>query len=266
MALYIVGDVHGCVQALEQRLSQVGFRAQSDQLWSVGDLIGKGPASLAVLRLVDALGDRFQMVLGNHEMRLLGKMAGAPGPVDPALQPILDHGSAPYWEAWLRQRPLLLRDPKRRILMTHAGVFPGWSLAQAEHYAEAACAQLRQGNRALQRALFRSPYKGAAQTYSGELANWVQIFQAFTQMRYCRVDEAQQPAMDFSCKTPKARTEPLVPWFGLWPEQKETWLFGHWSDLEGDTGRSDIQCLDTGCVYGGALSMVRVEDGRLTRV
>lgn len=265
MSLFIVGDVHGCLEQLDQRLEQVGFDPKSDRLWSVGDLVGKGPDSLAVLQRVHALGDRFNMVLGNHEIRLLALMAGARMPADATLQPIVEHASAPYWQQWLLSKPLILRDPENSLTLTHAGVFPGWNRHQAEAHAQAASDQLRSGNPALLQALALSPYKSRPFT-TPELAPWVDIINAFTQMRHCDVSGLHGPRLSFYSKSPGPSDPNLVPWYELWPPQTETWLFGHWSDLQGNTGREDICCLDTGCVYGGELSVAKMEAGRLIRL
>lgn len=256
MSLYIVGDVHGCIETLEQCLNRVGFDPGIDTLWSVGDLVGKGPGSLEVLRLVESLGDSFDMVLGNHEIRLLSLFAGSDGPAKALLKPVLKDKSCIDWKSWLRNKPLMRRDQKLGVTMTHAGIFPGWSLPQAERYACQSNARIRNASDAWLRQLAQSPYKRAVT----EADAWRDIVNAFTEMRYCNISDPNRPILDFTCKSPLEVTGPLVPWFDLWSAQSELWVFGHWSDLQGATGRADIRCLDTGCVYGRSLSVLKVAD------
>lgn len=263
MSLYIVGDVHGCIETLEQCLNRAGFDPVIDKLWSVGDLVGKGPGSLEVLRLVESLGDSFNMVLGNHEVRLLSLLAGGDGPAKALLQPVLKDKGSIDWKSWLRQKPLMLRDQKRGVTMTHAGIFPGWSLPQAERYACQSNAQILNASDSWLRQLAQSPYKRAVT----EADAWRDIVNAFTEMRYCNISDPNRPTLDFTCKSPLEVTGPLVPWFELWSAQSELWVFGHWSDLQGATGRADIRCLDTGCVYGRSLSVLKVAaDGTVMNV
>lgn len=254
MSLYIVGDVHGCIETLEQCLNRAGFDPVMDKLWSVGDLVGKGPGSLEVLRLVESLGDSFNMVLGNHEVRLLSLLAGSEGPAKALLQPVLKDKGSINWKSWLCQKPLMLRDQPLGVTMTHAGIFPGWSLPQAERYACRANDQILNASDDWLRQLAQSPYKRAVT----EVDVWHYTVNAFTEMRYCNIADPCRPRLDFTCKSPLEAAGPLVPWFTLWPAQSELWVFGHWSDLLGDTGRADIRCLDTGCVYGRSLSMLKV--------
>ncbi|WP_447894916.1 symmetrical bis(5'-nucleosyl)-tetraphosphatase [Vreelandella sp. GE22] len=262
MALYVVGDVHGCIDDLEEALGRIGFDPNVDRLWSVGDLVGKGPHSLEVLRLVASLGDRFQMVLGNHETRLLGQLAGAHGSGDGALAPVLSDKGSVDWKHWLRQQPLLLREPSLELTLSHAGIFPGWSLALAERYAFQASQVLRMANDAWLAQLALSPYRHT----QGGMDSWQHIICAFTEMRYCDVSDPNHPTIDFTAKSPAQKSASLVPWFDAWPIQSGIWAFGHWSSLRGETGRADIRCLDTGCVYGRTLSVVRVVQGALIDV
>lgn len=263
MSLYIVGDVHGCIETLEQCLSRAGFDPVTDKLWSVGDLVGKGPYSLEVLRLVASFGDSFNMVLGNHEVRLLSLLAGGGGSAKALFHPVLNDKGSVNWKNWLRQKPLMLRDPQLRLTMTHAGIFPGWSLPQAERYAYQTSVQMLNASDDWLRQLAQSPYKRVV----SEVDVWRYTLNAFTEMRYCNISDPYRPVLDFTCKSPLEASEPLVPWFKLWPTQSELWVFGHWSDLLGHTGRTDIRCLDTGCVYGRSLSILKVAaDGAVMNV
>lgn len=259
MALFIVGDVHGCIAELDAALTRIGFNPRTDRLWSVGDLVGKGRHSLDVLRLVKSLGSAFNMVLGNHELRLLSVLTHHRFAIaDAALQPIVNDNNTSDWVEWLRHQPLLLHDEQHSVTMTHAGLFPGWSHQQARTLA-AQVSKLLCGPEFhhILRQLYNSPYKQAPTRANTELGYWVDVLHAFTQMRYI---DTRRPdlALDFTEKRPNSKTPYLVPWFDLWPSRDDLVVFGHWSDLTGGTARDDIRCLDSGCVYGGGLTILRV--------
>ncbi|MFY0665945.1 MAG: symmetrical bis(5'-nucleosyl)-tetraphosphatase [Natronospirillum sp.] len=258
MALFIMGDVHGCIAELDTALTRISFNPRTDRLWSVGDLVGKGAHSLEVLRLVESFGGAFNMVLGNHELRLLSVLTGNAASADSVLQPVVQDANTTDWADWLRHQPLLLHDAQFGVTMTHAGVFPGWSRAQAKALAEQASQQLRGPQfQPLLNHLYDSPYKRASMVESTELGYWVTVLHAFTQMRYINT-RSSTLTLDFTEKLPNSKTPHLVPWFDLWPRSEDLLVFGHWSDLTGGTAREDIRCLDSGCVYGGGLTLLRV--------
>lgn len=255
-----MGDVHGCIDALDNALDSIAFDPKVDRLWSVGDLVGKGDDSLAVLRRVATLGHAFNMVLGNHELRLLSALVNQHHDVDPTLLPIVCDTHADYWAKWLRQKPLLLRDQQYAVTVTHAGIFPGWSLAQASRFAALASHRLRKPSGSeLLRQLAVSPYKQQAVASRPPACAWTDVVLAFTQMRHVDTGHATLK-LDFTEKNPASNNPDLTPWFELWPPSQEMLVFGHWSDLSAGTARSDVRCIDTGCVYGGELTILSIPD------
>lgn len=262
MALYAIGDVQGCREALEDLLDRINFDPAQDCLWFAGDLVARGPDSLGVLRLVKNLGKAADSVLGNHDLHLLAAHYGLhqPKPRD-LTQAILDAPDREALMEWLRQRPLLLSDKGFDCVLTHAGIPPGWSLKAARGHA-------REVETALQGPDIRSFLAGM---YGNEPAAWSDgltgttrlrvITNFLTRMRLVSVDGI----MDFEHKDDLSIIPPgLHPWFML-PNpalQSGRVLFGHWAALAGHTGSRRFIGLDTGCVWGGHLTAYRLDDGK----
>lgn len=137
MATYLIGDVHGCYRELRQLLNQVNFDANQDTLWLTGDLVARGPDSLEVLRFVKSLGSALKLVLGNHDLHLLGVFAkiSRNKPKD-KLNELLNAPDADELINWLRRQPLLQVDEEKKIVMAHAGITPQWDLATAKNVPE----------------------------------------------------------------------------------------------------------------------------------
>ncbi|MDA7415284.1 symmetrical bis(5'-nucleosyl)-tetraphosphatase [Xenophilus arseniciresistens] len=259
MALYLIGDVQGCDAALGRMLHMLDFSPSRDQLVLLGDLVNRGPDSAAVLRRVHALGGAAQSLLGNHDLHLLGVAHGVrkPGRRD-TLAGLL---AAPDREAlldWLRQQSMALhrRIGGRDLLMLHAGVLPQWDVAQT-----LACA-------AELEAVLRSPQLGEFlhQMYGNEPDRWDDglrgsarlrvIVNALTRLRLCTAEGV----MEFDTKDDAASAPAgFMPWFDV-PGRRTadaTIAFGHWSTL-GYVSRPDLLATDTGCVWGGCLTAVRI--------
>lgn len=264
MALYAIGDVQGCFAALQRLLAQLRFDPARDRLWFTGDLVNRGPQSLAVLRFVAGLGDAAVTVLGNHDLHLLATAFGvAPAKKRDTLADLL---AAPDREPllhWLRQRPLVHHDAAHRWTLLHAGLVPQWTLAQALAYA-AEVESLIRGPRAID--FFRAMYGDGPDRWREDLATPERhrfIVNVFTRLRYCAADGR----IDLSHKgAPGTQPAPWQPWFN-WPTaraQETRVVFGHWSTL-GLYQSSTALGIDTGCVWGGTLTAVRL-DGAERRV
>ena len=253
-----IGDLQGCDASLGALLGQLP--ADAGPLWFCGDLVNRGPASLESLRRVRALGDRATVVLGNHDLHLLAVAAGARGTHrGDTLEAILRSPERGALLDWLRARPLAHRDG--RHLLVHAGLWPAWT-------ADAALAAAAEVETVL-----RGPHWGdfLHTMYGNRPDRWDDalsgddrlraIVNALTRMRY--VDGAGR--MDFAVKDDASAAPPhLRPWFDA-PGRRSTdvvVVFGHWSTL-GLLVRPDVVCLDTGCVWGGSLTAMRLEDGRV---
>ena len=263
MATYIVGDVHGCFNELKQLLVLANFNKKEDELWLTGDLVARGPNSLSTLRFVKNLGKAAKIILGNHDLHLLAIWQGVQSatPQD-NVDAILNAPDCHELLDWLRKQPLLLRHPKFNFMMVHAGILPQWSAHEAEKLAAEA-----------QHALCADDFKHVLQTMYGNAPNtWSETLQGdtrirfiisvFTRMRYCHLDGS----LDFKNKLPPAKTDPhkLKPWYELNEHSKSnSILFGHWAALQGKVTQANIYALDTGCVWGGHLSMLRWQDKKL---
>ncbi len=257
---YVIGDVQGCAEPLARLLAQIPAHAD---VWFCGDLINRGPDNLGVLRQVQALGSRARVILGNHDIHLLGVAAGvrAPGRSD-TLDDILLSPDCEGCLNWLRQWPLAHFE--HGILMVHAGVMPQWSLKQVLQYSDEAHALLASdGYVEHLKTLFgsspnywKNSLRGAERTRA--------IINAFTRMRVCAPDGA----MDFQFKGEIGDVpDGLLPWFRL-PQRKtadQAIVFGHWSAL-GLHCENNTICLDTGCVWGQELTAYHYPSGEVISV
>jgi bis(5'-nucleosyl)-tetraphosphatase (symmetrical) len=257
--IHLVGDVQGCAGALERLLSEIGFTPSRDRLVVLGDLVNRGPASLAVLERLAGFGDAVQCLLGNHDLSLIAVACGArQRRRGDTFGDVLDAPDCPAWIDWLRHRRLALLDSG--WLCVHAGVAPQWDSAQTL----ALAAEVE--------AVLRGPDLGAflSQMYGDEprrwddaltgLARWRFTVNALTRIRFCTADGT----LDFRSKDGAAAAPPgHHPWFEVPGRRTATQpiAFGHWSTL-GLIDRPDLLATDTGCVWGGALTAVRVDGGR----
>ncbi len=258
MAHYAIGDLQGCHAEFMALLERLRFDAGRDRLWLTGDLVNRGPASLAVLREVKALGRSVTVVLGNHDLHLLA-MAFAPKTVkrrEPELEAILDAPDADELLAWLASRPLLYREARIGWTLIHAGLPPQWTLAQAQ-----ACA--REAERALRedaRGLLESMYGNQPDCWSPALDGTGRlrfIVNCLTRLRL--VDRKGRLMLSYKGTIADAPAGSM-PWFRH-PERatrQDALVFGHWSAL-GYLAEPGLRCLDTGCVWGGALTAIRLD-------
>ena len=258
MTRYAIGDIQGCEQELQALLKRVGFSADCDQLWMVGDLVNRGPGSLAVLRFVRALGDNAIVVLGNHDLHLLALAHDcARYRKSDTLATVL---SAPDRDAlveWLMNRPLAHAQGKD--LMVHAGVVPQWSVAQTLELAgEVSRALLKDP-----RSLFEHMYGDEPDLWDDGLSGMARLrftINVLTRIRVC--DAAGR--VDLSMKgPPPPASSGLRPWFEH-PKRKSREariVFGHWSAL-GFVRRAGVIGLDSGCAWGGTLTAVDLDRER----
>jgi bis(5'-nucleosyl)-tetraphosphatase (symmetrical) len=258
MALYAIGDVQGCDAELGALLATLEFSPDRDQLWFVGDLVNRGPASLAVLRRVHALADNAAVVLGNHDLHLLAVAHGcAHVRHGDTLDEIL---AAPDRDAlleWLSARPLMHEDQALNVCMLHAGLAPQWELPVARQCAR----EFEQALRLNPGKLFRKMYGDQPDLWDDALEGVERLrftVNCFTRLRY--VDPAGRLMLRAKGSPKKINTKSLIPWF----EAQAAWrgprlIFGHWSTL-GFFRNADVTGLDTGCVWGGALTALRLDD------
>jgi bis(5'-nucleosyl)-tetraphosphatase (symmetrical) len=258
MSIYAIGDVQGCFGDLQRLLAQLSFRPQADRLWFVGDLVNRGPQSLDVLRFVRDLGDGALTVLGNHDLHLLAAAAGVRriGPKD-TFTDVLEAPDRDELLDWLRSRPLMHFDPERDLALIHAGLAPEWDIEAALARAAEVEAVLRSPGRD---AFFRQMYGDRPDRWSDGLAGADRlrlILNCFTRLRLCD----REGRLHFAAKgTAYGRGDGLIPWFDA-PGRKSaavTVVFGHWSML-GRYQAPGLYALDSGCVWGGALTALRLD-------
>ncbi len=262
MAIYAVGDVQGCYAELARLLEDMRFDAAADRLWLVGDLVNRGPESLAVLQLVKSLGDSAITVLGNHDLHLLAVAEGV-GELhrSDTLDEILNAPDRDELLHWLRhQRMLYAQDG---YVLVHAGLLPQWSVAQAESLAREVEAALRGDDCGAFLARMYGNSPGWDDSLSGYKRLRV-IVNAFTRMRIC----TKEGEMEFKFKG-EVQNIPAdyLPWFDI-PNRASrdaTVIFGHWSAL-GLKIEPRIIALDTGCLWGGPMSAIRLDDRQLFQV
>ncbi len=262
MATYAIGDVQGCYDPLRRLLDEVGFDPEADRLWFTGDLVNRGPDSLAVLRLVKRLGPSAVAVLGNHDLHLMRRAEGiAPPKRLDTLDGVLSAGDRDELIGWLRHLPLIHREDG--YLLVHAGLLPEWTARKATELAR----EVESGMRAAGYKDFLRYQAGReATTWSDDLsgfARWSCIVSGFTRLRCCTA--AGEMALSFS-GLPADAPAGFDPWFAL-PRKSadQTILYGHWSAL-GLHLENDTVCLDSGCVWGGPLTALRLEDRKIFQV
>ena len=263
MATYAIGDIQGCHEEFCELLALIGFSPSTDRLWLVGDLVNRGPGSLAALREVKSLGDAAVSVLGNHDLHLLTVAAGhrrahrsdtiddilaAPDRVD-----LLD---------WLMHRPLVARENAR--LLVHAGLLPSWTPESASLRSREVQAMLASGDAA----------RFLSVLYGNEPLVWRDdlegddrlraIVNVCTRLRFCTANDA----MNLDEKRGREHAPPgHLPWFAHENRRSAHALVvcGHWSSLDLML-ETNVLMLDSGCVWGGALTGIWLEDRRVYQV
>jgi bis(5'-nucleosyl)-tetraphosphatase (symmetrical) len=266
MALYLIGDIQGCYAELDSLLTQVAFNPRCDQLWAVGDLVARGPDSLAVLQLFQQLGPAAATVLGNHDLHLLSLLSGVKqAKRSDRLDTIM---ALPTQQRegiidWLVHCPLLLQQ--QQLLVTHAGIYPWWRVSEAIDYAAEATASLQDAWRQQRLSSWLTAmYGNQPEQWHPDLQGEQRlrfIINAFTRMRFCYADGR----LNLTAKqAPSASSvnEGLIPWYEFWPASEQRLVFGHWAALAGATGRTDVIGLDSGCVWGQHLTLWRWPDGQ----
>jgi len=264
MSTYAIGDIQGCHDSLCRLLDRCAFDPAADRLWLVGDLVNRGPKSLETLRLIRSLGDAALTVLGNHDLYLLMVSEGGAkfrGKGD-TLQAVLDAPDADELLRWLRRQPLC--HAEGGYCLVHAGLLPQWTAARARELAREVEAMLQgEGFRDFILNLWGS--EPAA--WSDELSGWPRlrvIVNAMTRMRFCTAEGV----MELKAKGTLANTPPgYLPWFDA-PDRRSAdtvLVTGHWSAL-GLRIAPNLLALDSGCLWGGSLTAIRLEDRRVFQV
>jgi bis(5'-nucleosyl)-tetraphosphatase (symmetrical) len=260
MATYAIGDVHGCFDTLQHLLRRIQYDRRQDRLWLVGDLVNRGPRSLDVLRWAVEEEDRSVVVLGNHDLHLLGLAWGvASAKRRDTLDELLAAPDRDDLLEWLRRRPLFHREDGWSLV--HAGLFPAWTLEKAERLAREVEERLR-GDEGVD--LVAAADKKTAERWKGGLEGverWRTALSGFTRLR--TIDEEGRICAEFS-GPPREAPKGCTPWYAV-PGRKSAEgqvVFGHWAAL-GLWRKDGVSGLDTGCAWGRELTALRLEDGEV---
>ncbi|MFA5960786.1 MAG: symmetrical bis(5'-nucleosyl)-tetraphosphatase [Tatlockia sp.] len=264
---FAIGDIQGCYDELMRLLDCIDFNERADRLWLVGDLVNRGKQSLEVLRFIKKLPNPARITLGNHDLHLLAEIfarKSKPAPGDSLYSVV----TAPDKEAlghWLRKQAILIYDKKVNAVMCHAGIAPGWDLSEAMALACELEAVLS-GDDFLP--FLENMYGNEPNYWSQELTGIARlraITNYFTRMRFCD----SEGHLDLSYKGTLADAPPhLIPWYAV-PHRKPIpadILFGHWAALGVKSPLPSIYALDSGCVWGGALTALCLQNRQFTSI
>jgi bis(5'-nucleosyl)-tetraphosphatase (symmetrical) len=266
MATYAIGDVQGCFDELKGLLALIKFSSDRDQLWFCGDLVNRGPKSLKTLRYIRSLEANAITVLGNHDLHLLATAFDhkKPGKKD-TLNAILMADDATELLDWLRHQHLLFHDKEKNVTLVHAGIHPHWSMKKARKLAREVENILQSDNHIN---FYKHMYGDKPFVWDDALSGWPRyrfITNILTRLRYC--DLEGKPALNAK-GPPGSQANNLLPWYEV-PKRKsynDTIIFGHWSTLPhaGKTCKNNTYAIDSGCLWGGVLTAMRIDEGPYT--
>ncbi|MFT5711592.1 MAG: bis(5'-nucleosyl)-tetraphosphatase (symmetrical) [Halioglobus sp.] len=267
MSTYVVGDIQGCLKPLKCLLKEVDFNPEKDILWSAGDIVNRGPKCLKTLRFLYKMRKSLIVVLGNHDLHLLAVAAGVREPSrSDTLDKILKAPDKDKLLNWLVKQPLIHHE--HDYTLVHAGIPPQWSLDDA----------LRYGNEVHQVLnspqcvdFFQHMYGNEPAVWSEDLAGMERlrvITNYLTRMRFCDkngVLDLESKGATPNTNRPSLGPKNVSPWFSH-PKRKtakDRIVFGHWASIQGHTNSLNAIGLDTGCVWGGTMSLYNLETGQL---
>ncbi|MFT2110717.1 symmetrical bis(5'-nucleosyl)-tetraphosphatase [Marinomonas sp. 2405UD68-3] len=260
MATYAIGDLQGCLTPLLKLLDIIQYNPDQDQLWFAGDLINRGPESLATLRFIYSLRDKVKVVLGNHDLHLLALSRGF-GRLkrSDTLKEILNAPDRDQLLDWLQSQPLCHFDKELNTVMVHAGIPPCWNLEQALQHSKEVESTLKSDHAD---DFFSIMYGNKSHKWDDSLTGMERlrvIVNYLTRMRFC----TDSGRLDLKSKEgPSTALANYAPWFSYpskLPQDCQV-VFGHWAALEGKVNYPNIHALDTGCVWGGSLTAIRLDD------
>lgn len=265
MPTYVIGDIQGCYQSFTRLLKKIQFNPFADQLVLAGDMINRGSDSLATMNYILENQQSIRVVLGNHDLHFLAVAHNSqPLGSKDTFNDILQSSDRNLIVDWLSNQPLALYLEDFDTLVVHAGLPFNWSEKTALKYSQEISAILQSPNSP---AFLASMYGNQPDAWSEQLSGMDRlryITNALTRMRYCFADGR----LELRCKLPpNKQTGDLLPWFELKNElYSGKIVFGHWASLQGQCSKPHIQAIDTGCVWGGKLTALRLEDNRRFQV
>ena len=270
MSTYAIGDIQGCYSELQSLLNEINFDQRKDELWLTGDLVNRGPQSLQTLRFIKSLGDNAKVVLGNHDLHLLAAANNIrPLSKKDTIDEVLIADDIDELMSFLNTRPFLISDSNINFTMIHAGLAPQWSLEKAKSLAME-CELILQSEK--MNDLLLEMYGDTPNTWNDSLNDFARqrfIINCFTRIRFCK----NTGEIELNTKVaPGKQSKNLLPWYSL-PnrETRDTKIiFGHWSTIhlgnEKKFKKYNVYPLDTGCLWGGQLSAMRLEDEKIFAV
>ncbi len=265
MSTYAIGDIQGCLDPLKRLLDRVAFDPDRDRLWLAGDLVNRGPSSLATLRYIYDMRQSVVTVLGNHDLHFLAVARGHKRKSSfDTLDALLKAEDCEELITWLRHCKLLHTDSELGYTMVHAGIPPQWNLSRAQAHAREVEAVLQSDQLD---DFLANMYGNKPERWKNKLVGMDRlrlITNYFTRMRFCTADGE----LDLINKAGPGEHPPgFAPWFAH-PHhkcRKDRIIFGHWAALEGKADAANVVALDTGCVWGGKLTAFRLEDQQFFR-
>jgi bis(5'-nucleosyl)-tetraphosphatase (symmetrical) len=260
MAVFAIGDIQGCYDEFLQLLAKIHFNVDRDQLWLTGDIVNRGPKSLATIRYVYAMRDNIHMVLGNHDLHLLATAYHfkQPGRHD-TFADIIDAEDSAQLLDWLRCQPLIHQDEELGLCMVHAGLHPQWSVRKAIELA-GEVEQILQGDKHVE--FYQHMYGDKPAQWSESHSGWQRIrfiTNMFTRMRYL---DSNGIASMSAKGPPGSQPEGFLPWYELPRASADQGIvFGHWSTLPltADYQKFNVYPVDSGCLWGGQLTALRID-------
>ncbi|QCI18132.1 symmetrical bis(5'-nucleosyl)-tetraphosphatase [Buchnera aphidicola (Aphis nasturtii)] len=260
MSIYFISDIHGCYREFKILLKKSNFNIQTDYLWVAGDLVGRGPNSLKVMRYLYSIQDRINIVLGNHDLNLIAVYSGVKeNKKENYFDEFLSAKDRHQLIHWLRSQPILKINEKQKIIMVHAGISSQWNLKT-----------IKKCSLEIEKSLLSNDYPSFLKSvFNNKIDYWdfnlSKIDQlrysinVFTRIRYCYPNGK----LNLTCKkSPSVVQYPLLPWFFI-PnkfQEKYSIVFGHWSSLKDTKVPNQFIPIDKGCCWGGKLLMLRWED------
>lgn len=259
---YVIGDIHGCYSHLMRLLEKIDYSKESDQLFFTGDLVNGGKEPVQVLEFIKNLGKKATVVLGNHDLTLLGaayKVLSVPADREYGIEEVLNSPKLDDIVEWLATCPLAYVDAKDNILLVHAGVVPNWDLKTTVDLAQAASDKIS-GPQRLE--FLKNMYGNQPDTWSPQLNGWDRVrytVNVLTRLRFCtqagKLDLASKGNID---QAPQG----FKPWFefdnSIFSTHKV--LFGHWAAIRGNCNVPNVHALDTGCMWGGSLTALCIDN------
>lgn len=265
MTTYCIGDVHACFDEFQALLNLIGFNSSRDRLFLTGDVIGRGPKPVKTMEYLLSHQDTVKTVLGNHDLNFLCISYGG-GTLRPKdnLKALMDSPHFDSYVNYLSHCPLMIIDEDQHFSVTHAGLYPLWSMETAMQKSQLIARML--DDKELSKLLFNNMYGDSPDKDDGTLQDiqlWRFILNAFTRMRFVYRDYR----LDYLTKAKKPsdmKDDSLMPWFNFKSEYKYkgedyNMVFGHWAALQGECYKKNVMALDTACIWGDRLTCYCVD-------